>query len=85
MMAIPVKDSRWKTAASMPPDHRIEGSLQTIEEDIKNIRFHLKKAEPNRPYDDVMALFNDILSSAKAMSGRINDALPEWKKQTGRV
>ena len=53
MMAIPVKDTRWKTAAaSMPPDHRIEGSLQTIEEDIKNIRFHLKKAEPKRPYDD---------------------------------
>ena len=78
-------NDRWKTAAAMPDDNRLEGALQMIERDVKDIRYHLSKTGPKRPYDDMGVVFGKIASTAEAMRGRIADALPEWKKQTGRV
>jgi hypothetical protein len=84
-MTVPVKDPRWKTASAMPDDNRLEGALQMIERDVKDVRYHLSKQGPKRPYDDMGVVFGKIANTAEAMRGRISDALPEWKKQTGRV
>lgn len=70
-MTVPVKDPRWKTAA-VPDDARVEESLQSIEQDIKNIRHHLTKQGPKRPLEDMGTLFQDISSISMTMYRRID-------------
>jgi len=70
-MTVPVKDPRWKTAA-VPDDARVEESLQSIEQDIKNIRHHLHKPGPKRPLEDMGTLFQDISSISMTMYRRID-------------
>ena len=64
---------RPKTASEMPSKGRLEGVLDSIEKNIKDIRHHLGKAEDTTPYDDIATLLHSIQTAARVMERRLGD------------
>lgn len=66
---------QFKTARAS--DDKIKRALTSIEQNIKDIRHHLTKAEDNRPHDDVGVLFNEIRSVAASLARQMDKSATE--------